>query len=90
MHRKQSLITAAGYTTTAIVNTYERTFTKGTYLMKPLWKSRTLWVSLISAVAAFFPAVQLFIQASPEAYALILSGVFGALRVISKDKLSVE
>lgn len=52
--------------------------------------SKTLWLALIAAVAAFIPAVSKFISEQPEVYGLIMSGIFGALRLITKDKISIS
>jgi hypothetical protein len=57
---------------------------------KKIWHSKTQWVALLTAVAAFFPPVQTFIAANPETYAGILSAVFAALRLISKEKLVIK
>jgi len=54
------------------------------------WESKTNWMALISAAAAFIPAVQSFIVTNPETYAMILSGVFMILRQITKDKVSIR
>lgn len=51
--------------------------------------SKTLWMALIAAIAAFIPVVSKFISEQPEMYGLIMSGLFGALRLISKDKISI-
>lgn len=53
------------------------------------WQSRTNWIALISAIAAFIPQVQVFIQENPESYAVIMSGVFMLLRQISKEKINI-
>lgn len=51
--------------------------------------SKTLWVNLIIAVAAFFPVAQTFLSEHPlvlaEAFAVINIG----LRLFTKDKLSL-
>jgi hypothetical protein len=57
---------------------------------KKPWQSKTVWASLVVAVAAFFPAVQTVIVANPEITGVVLGGVFGVLRLISKGKISVE
>lgn len=56
--------------------------------MKPFWKSKTLWVNLFLAVAAFFPAVQSHLDA--ETMSMIFAGVNGVLRVVSKEKISLN
>jgi hypothetical protein len=56
---------------------------------KPIYQSKTAWVSLIVAVAAFFPTVQHFIVAQPELYGSILGGVFLVLRLVTKGKVDI-
>lgn len=51
--------------------------------------SKTLWMALIAAIAAFIPVVSKFISEQPEMYGLIMSGLFGAVRLITKDKISI-
>lgn len=57
---------------------------------KKPWQSKTNWVALIFAVAAFFPQVQALIAADPEIFATMMSGVFVALRMITKDKVVIK
>lgn len=52
--------------------------------------SKTLWLALIAAIAAFIPVVSEFIKSQPEMYGLIMSGLFGVLRLITKDKISIS
>lgn len=56
---------------------------------KSILLSKTFWVSVVMAVAPLFPAVSAFISASPEMFAMIMGGVFSALRLISKDKVVI-
>lgn len=56
---------------------------------KPI-KSKTIWMGVITAVAAFFPPVHEFIVGNPEAFAAIVGALFIGLRVITKDKIVVE
>lgn len=56
---------------------------------KSPFQSKTLWLALIASIAAFIPVVSKFISEQPEVYGLIMSGIFGALRLISKDKISI-
>ena len=58
--------------------------------VKKPWQSKTNWAALVVAASAFIPSVGEFISKNPEGYALILSGIFGALRLISKGKISIE
>lgn len=52
--------------------------------------SKTLWTALLVACAAFIPVVSEFIKSQPEMFTLIVSGIFGALRLITKGKISIE
>mgnify|MGYP001287837347 CR=1 FL=1 len=56
---------------------------------KPALQSKTLWVALIVAVAAFFPPVQSWIAGNGEIFAQVLAGVFFVLRLVTKGKISV-
>lgn len=58
---------------------------------KKPWQSRTLWFALLNAVIALSSSwVQGMIAANPEGYALVVSGVFAALRKITKGKIAIE
>lgn len=56
---------------------------------KVLWKSKTLWVSLILAIAAFFPVVRDFVAANPVVFEVVVAGVFAVLRFVSKGKILI-
>jgi len=56
---------------------------------KPLYLSRTLWINLIMAVAAFIPGVGVWIAAHPDLFAGAFSVINIVLRLITKDKLSI-
>lgn len=58
--------------------------------MKKPWQSKSLWVALIVAVAAFIPGVDVFVKANLEMVGLMLGGIFGILRLISNGKISIE
>lgn len=57
---------------------------------KKPYESKTLWVALVAAIAAFFPGVQGWISAHAEAYGMILAGVFAGLRMVTKGKISIS
>lgn len=57
---------------------------------KKPWQSKTNWMALIVAGAAFIPQVQAFIVGNPEMYGMIVGGVFAVLRAVSKGKISIE
>jgi len=52
--------------------------------------SKTLWVNLLMAIAAFFPSVNVWIGAHPDVFALGFSVINMILRMISKDKLELS
>ena len=56
---------------------------------KPLWKSKTIWLSVFTAVSAFCPPVQAFMLASPEATSMIVGAIFAGLRWATDSKLSI-
>ena len=53
----------------------------------PVWASKTLWMSLIVAVAPFFPPAQAVLIANPEITYVVVGGIFAVLRVISGKKV---
>lgn len=57
---------------------------------KKPWESKTLWVSLLSAAAAFFPQVQEWISSHSEVFAMGLSGLFAVLRLVSGGKIVIS
>jgi hypothetical protein len=56
---------------------------------KSVFKSKTVWMNLIIAIAAFFPPVYGWIVGNPEMVAMIVSALNVGLRLISKDKISL-
>lgn len=54
------------------------------------WESKTMWVSLIVAMAPFFPPAQAVMIANPEAASAIVGAIFAALRLLSTDKVKVR
>jgi hypothetical protein len=57
---------------------------------KKPWQSKTNWVALLIALAAFFPDAQKFISENPQVFAMGLSGVMFVLRFITKDKIQIK
>lgn len=57
---------------------------------KAPYKSKTLWVNLLMAVAAFFPAAQAVIQNHPEAVMAGFGIINMVLRLVTKDKIGLE
>jgi hypothetical protein len=56
---------------------------------KKPWFSKTVWMALVTALAAFFPGVQAWIAAHPAEFAQGAAVLFTALRFITKDKISI-
>jgi hypothetical protein len=57
---------------------------------KKPWQSKTNWVALIVALSAFVPSVGEMIAKNPEAFSMAVGAVFGFLRVITKEKISIK
>lgn len=57
---------------------------------KKPWQSKTNWIALILAIAAFFPDVQAFISMNPDMFAWIISALIVVLRQISKGKIDIK
>ncbi len=58
--------------------------------VKKPWLSKTLWVNLLLALAAFSPSAQEFLQGRPDIALIIPALINVVLRLVTKDKLSVE
>lgn len=56
---------------------------------KPVYLSKTFWMSAVVALAPLFPGVAAFVSAQPEMVGVILGVIFAALRYISKDKIVI-
>jgi len=57
---------------------------------KSFLKSKTLWTAVLAIVTGFLPDVQHFMSENPEQYAAILGGIFGILRLTTKQALVVK
>ena len=57
---------------------------------KKPWESKTLWISLIMALAPLCPPVQAVIVANPELVAIAVSAVFAGLRLMSSKPIGVK
>lgn len=57
---------------------------------KKLWKSKTLWVNLVMAVAAFIPGIGEMISQNPEAAGSLVAIVNVILRLVTKDKVVIK
>lgn len=54
------------------------------------WQSKTLWVSLIVALAPLLPPVQAVLIANPTLVTSAVACVFAALRLMSSQKISLK
>lgn len=56
---------------------------------KSIFKSKTIWVSLLLAIAPVFPPVQIALLANPEIAGIVVGGIMAALRLITTKPVSV-
>lgn len=57
---------------------------------KKPWQSKTIIMGIIAALVPLFPPVSEWIAANPAVFSSAMGLVFTALRVISKDKISIS
>jgi xanthine/uracil permease len=57
---------------------------------KTFLKSKTLWLSLLTIVAGFFPEMQELMKAHPEQVTAVLGLIFGVLRITSSSKIVIK
>ena len=57
---------------------------------KSLWRSKTLWTAVITAILPFIPVVNVWAGANPQLVGVALGVIFGALRLATKDKLVIK
>ena len=57
-------------------------------MVKKPWLSKTIWSNIIMAVVAFFPGVNEWFVANPDALVMMFTIANVLLRLITKDKLS--
>lgn len=58
---------------------------------KKPWQSKTLWINLIVAILAMaWPQGAAYIGANPEIVMSVMAGLNIILRLISKDKISLD
>ena len=55
--------------------------------VKPVWQSKTAWVNVIMAIAAFIPPVNDYIGKHPEAFVWGFAALNMVLRLISKGRI---
>lgn len=56
--------------------------------MKPFWQSKTLWVNLVMAIAAFFPQVQAHLDG--EQMAAGITAVNAIIRMTTKEGIVLK
>lgn len=57
---------------------------------KVAWRSKTIWIAAITAIAGFFPPFQQWMIENPEMVTMTIGLVFGLLRAISKGKIDIK
>lgn len=57
---------------------------------KSVLQSKTIWVNLIFAIAAFFPSVQTYITAHPELIPTVFAVLNIGLRLITKQGVEIK
>lgn len=56
---------------------------------KMIYQSKTVWVNLIFAIAAFFPSVQQYISSHPELIPTVFAILNILLRIVTKSGVQV-
>ncbi len=57
---------------------------------KPAWQSKTLWVNLILALAAFIPGIGGWIAAHPDMLGIAFAVINVGLRLITKKEITIS
>lgn len=57
---------------------------------KPFYKSKTLWMSVATAIIPFVPVLGPWCAANPQMLGVILGFAFSALRLATKDRIVVS
>lgn len=57
---------------------------------KKFWKSKTFWASLITVFVPYFPPAAALVAANPEVVMTIVGAAFGALRIVTKEPLTIK
>jgi hypothetical protein len=57
---------------------------------KKPWLSKTIWMSVLTALASLYPPAHEWIADNPVIFSWAIGGVFAGLRVITKDGLSIK
>lgn len=58
--------------------------------MKKPWLSKTLWTNLLLALVAFIPSVGEWVGNNPQVVLFFFGAVNMVLRLVTKDKVSLE
>ncbi len=56
---------------------------------KPIYQSKTAWLQVITLIAAFFPQVQTFLIAHPQAAIAILGALNIAVRIVTRGEITI-
>jgi hypothetical protein len=54
---------------------------------KKIWQSKTVWVSILVAIAPLYPPLGAFVTESPAIASFIVSTIFGALRLVTNKPI---
>ena len=57
---------------------------------KKPWQSKTVWLNLIAALAAFSPVGSEWVQSHEQVFLIGFSALNIILRLVTKDKISIE
>lgn len=53
-------------------------------------QSKTIWTSVLIAVAGFFPPIQAIVIANPEIASIAVGGLFSISRLFQKKKVTIK
>jgi hypothetical protein len=57
---------------------------------KSWYLSKTFWINLVALASVAIPSVQAYVAANPEFYTGIFAFVNLVLRLVTKDKLTID
>lgn len=58
---------------------------------KSVWKSKTQWAALVTALAPLvYPPAAVWIAANPAVYSAAIGALFGGLRLVTKDRIYIK
>ena len=58
--------------------------------VKKPWQSKTNWISLLIALAGFWPSAGDWVANNPDMFMKIMGGLFLGLRWVTKGKVSIK